>query len=80
VSCKEAAEPIDLPFGLWTLVRRRKHKFNRIRQMASLPTWEGTLSPPGEYDWTVRPSAATMRSYVKLLWPFVIVFTRRPTV
>jgi len=27
------AEPIDLPFGLWTLVGRRKHKFNRICQL-----------------------------------------------
>jgi len=24
------AEPIDLPFGLWTRVGRRKHKFNHI--------------------------------------------------
>jgi len=31
VSCKKAAEPIDLPLGLWTRVGRRKHKFNRIR-------------------------------------------------
>jgi len=30
------AEPIDLPFGLWTLVSRRKHKFNRIRQVAPM--------------------------------------------
>jgi len=30
------AEPIDLPFGLWTLVQRRKDKFNRIRQVAPL--------------------------------------------
>jgi len=28
------AEPIDLPFGLWTRVGRRKHKFNRICQLA----------------------------------------------
>jgi len=35
------AEPIDLPFGLWTRVGRRKHKFNRIRQMAPMcsPMW-----------------------------------------
>jgi len=30
------AEQIDLPFGLWTRVGRRKHKFNRIRQVASV--------------------------------------------
>ena len=29
VSCAKTAEPIDLPFGLWTQVGRRKHKFNR---------------------------------------------------
>ena len=31
MSCAETAELIDLPFGLWTRVGRRKHKFNRIR-------------------------------------------------
>jgi len=38
VSCAEMAEPIDLPFGLWTLVGRRKHnlKFNRIRRVAPM--------------------------------------------
>jgi len=25
------AEPIDLPFGLWTRAGQRKHKFDRIR-------------------------------------------------
>jgi len=97
VSCAETAEPIDLPFELWTRVGRRKHECNRIRQMAptylttlcrglcengwtdrfavsvadlgrlkeaqvqsyspggaSVPTWEATLAPPGEYDWTVH--------------------------
>jgi len=34
VSCAETAEMIDLPFGLWTRVGRRKHKFSRIRQVA----------------------------------------------
>jgi len=37
VSCAETAELIDLPFGLWTRVGRRKDKFNHIRQV---PTWE----------------------------------------
>jgi len=51
VSCAETAEPIDLPFGLWTLVGRRKHKFNRIRQVApNVPFHVGTLAPPGEYN------------------------------
>jgi len=61
--CK-AAERVDLPFGLWTRAGRRKHRFNRIRQVAptcphrkhSGATWRIRLS---------RPSAAAMRSYVK---------------
>jgi len=40
VSCARMAELIDLPVGLWTRVGRRKHKFNRIRQVASMcPHW-----------------------------------------
>jgi len=27
ISCAKTSEPIDLPFGLWTRVGRRKHKF-----------------------------------------------------
>jgi len=30
------AYPVDLPFGLWTRVGRRMHKFNRIRQVAPI--------------------------------------------
>jgi len=30
------AEPIHLPFGLWTRMGRRMHKFNRIRQVAPM--------------------------------------------
>jgi len=47
VSCAKTAEPIDLRFRLWTRVGGRKHKFNRG---ANVPSWEGTLAPPGEYD------------------------------
>ena len=36
VSCANTAEPIDLPFVLWTQVDRRKHKFNRVRQVAPM--------------------------------------------
>jgi len=67
VSCAETAEPIDLPFGLWTRVGQKKHEFNSIHQMASMcrisvvfAMWrqcahiEDTFAPPGEYDWTVR--------------------------
>jgi len=32
----KTTEPIDLPFGLLTPVSRRKHKFNRIRQVAPM--------------------------------------------
>jgi len=36
MSCAKMAEPIEIPFGLWTWVGRRKHKFNRIRQVAPM--------------------------------------------
>ena len=38
------AEPINLPFGLWTRVCRRKHKFNHIRQVAP-------MCPHGRAHW-----------------------------
>jgi len=63
VSCARTAEPIDLPFGLWTRVGRRKHKFNGIRQVA-------LVCPHGKAHRRIRLnrlSAAAMRSYVKLL-------------
>jgi len=31
MSCAETAEPINLPFGLWTRMGRRKYQFNHIR-------------------------------------------------
>jgi len=37
MSFAKTAEPIDLSFGLWTPVRRMKHNFNRIHQLA--PMW-----------------------------------------
>jgi len=36
VSCAKMAETIDLPFGLWSRVGQKKHKFNRIRQVAPM--------------------------------------------
>jgi len=36
MSCARMAEPIDLPFRLWTREGRRKHKFNRICQVAPM--------------------------------------------
>ena len=109
MSCAETTEPIDLPFGLCTLVSRRKHEFNRVRQMApvctisiifarwrqctqrysavscakmaepiSVPTWIGTLAPPGEYDWTVhlRPRCGLMSNYLDhlLLYACTLVY------
>jgi len=59
-------EPIDLPFGLWTRVGQRKQKFNRIRQVVPMYLTRGHIGT----SWRIRlnrPSAATMRSYVKLL-------------
>jgi len=38
---------------------------------ANVPPWEGTLAPPSECDWTICLSV--MRSYVKLLWPLVVI-------
>jgi len=54
MSCAEAAEPIDLPFGLWTRVGRMKHKFNRIHQVTP-------MYPHGRPHWrhlanTIEPS------------------------
>jgi len=71
VTCAKTAEPIDLPFGLWTQVGWRKHNFNCIRQVAPCghigATWRIRLN---------RPSVAAMRSYVKLLWPLVFGVVR----
>jgi len=36
MSCGKTAELIDLPFGLWTRVGLRKHKFSCIRQVARM--------------------------------------------
>ena len=63
MSCAKTAKPIDLPFGLWTRVGRRKHKFNRICQVAPVcskfvhigATWRIRLN---------RPPAAAMRPYM----------------
>jgi len=50
VSCVKIAKPIDLLFGLWTWVDRRKHVQSYSPGGANVPSWEGTLTPPGEYD------------------------------
>jgi len=63
VSCAKTAEPINLPFGFWTLVGPRKHKFDHIRQVAPVCPHIGD-------SWQIRlnhPCAAAMQPYVKLL-------------
>jgi len=57
VSCTKMAELIDLPFGLWTRVSRRKHKFYRIRQVAPMCSY-------GRAHWrhlanTIEPSVCS---------------------
>jgi len=40
VSPAKTAEPIEMPFGLWTRVDQWKHKFIRIHQVAPVcPQW-----------------------------------------
>ena len=67
MSCAEAAEPNDLPFGLWTRVGRRKHKFNHIRQMAPMCPHERAHWRHLVNTIAANTIAAAMRSYVKLL-------------
>jgi len=74
MSCAEMAEPMDLPSGLWTRVGRRKHRFNHIRQVTP-------MCPHERAYWchlaNMIESSVCMRrrprSYVKLLWPLVLV-------
>jgi len=44
VSPAKTAEPLEMPFGLWTLVGRRRHEFNRIRLVAP-------MCPHGRAHW-----------------------------
>jgi len=65
VICAKTAEPIEMPFGMWARMRR-KHKFSRIRQVWRQYAHTGYIGA----TWRIRlnrPSAAPMRSYVKLL-------------
>ena len=70
--CAKWLNRSHLSFRLWTRVGRKKHKFNRIRQVAP-------MCPRGAYIGTAwwirlnRSSAAAMRPYVNLLWPLVIL-------
>jgi len=74
LSCAKMAESIDLLFGLWTQVGRRKHKFSGIRQVCQCALMGGHIGS----TWRIRlnhPSTVVMWRYVKLLWPLVIFVT-----
>jgi len=65
VTCAKTAEPIDVPFGLWTRIGRKKYKFNRIRQVALC----ARMGWHSDTTWRIRlnsPSAAAMQLYVNL--------------
>ena len=62
--CK-MAEPIDLSFGLWTRVGRRKHKFNRIRQVSSMCPHGRTHFYP--LPNTIEPSSAAAMRFMSLV-------------
>ena len=51
VLCK-MTEPIDVPFGLWTRVGRRKHIFNRISRWRQCALIEGRIGA----TWRTKPS------------------------
>jgi len=63
VSPAKTAEPIEMPFGLWTRVGPRKHTC--IRQGC-------TLAPPREYNRTVHVLQRCVLS-ARLLWPLITV-------
>ena len=71
VSYAKTAEPIDLPFGLWIRVGRRKHTFNRVRQVVQC-TQVQSNSPDGANV----PDDTTRLSFLKWLNRSIC---RRPT-
>jgi len=126
------AEAVDLPFGLWGRVGRRKHQFNHICRVVPICTisiiftrWRQSTQQHSAVScakqlnqsicclgcrlnrakgstsstifvrwcqcaqmgghigatWRIRiPSAAVMWSYVKLLWPLIIIIIMHNTV
>jgi len=58
VSCAKTAEPIEIPFGVWTRVGWQMHVVDRRCLLAS----------SGDYNWTVHVSRRC-GLFVKLLWP-----------
>ena len=61
VSPVKTAEPMEMPFGMWTQVGLMKHVLGRVDTGA---TWRIPLN---------HPCAAAMRLIVKLLWPLVFI-------
>ena len=61
MSCAKTAEPIEMPFGMWTWVGLRKRVLDGVHIGA---TWEIQLN---------RPCVAAMRPYVKLLCSLVLL-------
>jgi len=74
MSCVKMAEPFDFPFGLWTQVGLRKHKFHRIRQVAprQRALMGGHIGATWRIWWNCL-SAVAMLLYAKLLWPLVTI-------
>jgi len=74
--CAKTAELIYLLFGLWTLVSRRKHKFNRIRHLAN------TIQPSIFWGDTAL-CQITLTTLFQLLyastWPVIISNTNECT-
>jgi len=71
VSCAKTAEPIHLPFRLWTRMCRRMHKFNHIRQVA--PMCPHGTTRCFHLSNNIEPSVyGGDAPYGKLLWPLVI--------
>jgi len=54
VNCAKTAEPIEVPFGFWTRVGRRKHKFSRVRQV--VPTYPHVRARWRHLANTIEPS------------------------
>jgi len=66
VICAKTAEPIEMLFGLWTRMDRRKHVLHTWKHIGS--TWRIQLN---------RPCVAAMRHCVKLLWLLVVILLTR---
>jgi len=46
---------------------------------ANVPSWEGTSTQPGKYNWTIRLLRRCMRPYAKLLWSLVVIIMLNQT-